>query len=204
MFALASLLAQATHSSRRPNDNRHPCSHRRTDRHVGHRSQALHGWLRRQAHGYRHRAWRVHRLRGHARDRRRHLQSRGSRHRESRLRRHERGEPRRPPALARLLRRRHLPRDDVRLDEHRGDRRRTFAITGDLTLHGVTEEIVLHAEVAGTDVDPFGNERVGIEISGQLSRADYGMKFNQALGSGNMLVGDKVKLALDVSAIKQA
>ncbi len=80
----------------------------------------------------------------------------------------------------------------------------TFAITGDLTLHGVTEEIVLHAEVAGTDVDPFGNERVGIEISGQLSRADYGMKFNQALGSGNMLVGDKVKLALDVSAIKQA
>ena len=45
---------------------------------------------------------------------------------------------------------------------------------------------------------------MGIEISGQLSRADYGMKFNQALGSGNMLVGDKVKLALDVSAIKQA
>jgi polyisoprenoid-binding protein YceI len=79
----------------------------------------------------------------------------------------------------------------------------TFRITGNLTLHGVTKEITLHADVQGTDVDPWGNERVGLEISGQLSRGDYGMKFNQALGSGNMLVGDKVKLALDVSAVKQ-
>ena len=79
----------------------------------------------------------------------------------------------------------------------------TFRVTGNLTLHGVTKEITLHAEVQGTDVDPWGNERVGLEISGQLSRGDYGMKFNQALGSGNMLVGDKVTLALDVSAVKQ-
>ena len=80
----------------------------------------------------------------------------------------------------------------------------TFRITGDLTLHGVTKEVVLHAEVQGTDTDPWGNERVGLEITGQLSRGDYGMTFNQALGSGNLLVSDKVKLALDVSAVKQA
>ena len=80
----------------------------------------------------------------------------------------------------------------------------TFKITGDLTLHGVTNEVVLDAEVQGTDTDPWGNERVGIEITGALSRGEYGMKFNQALGSGNMVVGDKVKLALDVSAVKQA
>jgi polyisoprenoid-binding protein YceI len=79
-----------------------------------------------------------------------------------------------------------------------------FRITGRLTIHGVTNEIVLHAEVQGTDVDPWGNERVGLEVTGQLSRADYGMKFNQALGSGNVLVGDKVKLALDISAVKQS
>jgi polyisoprenoid-binding protein YceI len=79
-----------------------------------------------------------------------------------------------------------------------------FRITGKLTLHGVTNEVVLHADVQGTDVDPWGNERVGLEIIGQLSRGDYGMKFNQALGSGNMLVADKVKLALDISAVKQA
>ena len=79
-----------------------------------------------------------------------------------------------------------------------------YRITGNLTIHGVTNEVVLHADVQGTDTDPYGNERVGLEITGQLSRGDYEMKFNQALGSGNMLVGDKVKLALDVSAIKQA
>jgi polyisoprenoid-binding protein YceI len=79
-----------------------------------------------------------------------------------------------------------------------------FRITGKLTIHGVTNEIVLHADIQGTDIDPWGNERVGLEITGQLSRGDYDMKFNQALGSGNMLVADKVKLALDISAVKQA
>jgi polyisoprenoid-binding protein YceI len=78
-----------------------------------------------------------------------------------------------------------------------------FRITGDLTMHGITREITLHAEVQGTDIDPWGNERVGLEITGQLSRGDWDMKFNQALGSGNMLVSDKVKLALDISAVKQ-
>ncbi len=79
-----------------------------------------------------------------------------------------------------------------------------FRITGKLTIHGVTNDIVLHADLQGTDIDPWGNERVGLEVTGQLSRGDYGMKFNQALGSGNMLVADKVKLALDISAVKQS
>ena len=80
----------------------------------------------------------------------------------------------------------------------------SFRVTGSLTMHGITQEIVLDAEVQGTDTDPWGNERVGLEIIGQLSRGDYGMKFNQALGSGNALVADKIKLALDVSAVRQA
>jgi polyisoprenoid-binding protein YceI len=79
----------------------------------------------------------------------------------------------------------------------------TFRITGDLTLHGVTREIELDAEITGTEEDPWGNERVGLEISGELNRGDYGMTFNQALGSGNVLVSDKVRLALDISAVKQ-
>jgi polyisoprenoid-binding protein YceI len=79
-----------------------------------------------------------------------------------------------------------------------------FRITGKLTIHGVTDDIVLHADLQGTDIDPWGNERVGLEVTGQLSRGDFDMKFNQALGSGNMLVSDKVKLALDISAVKQA
>ena len=78
-----------------------------------------------------------------------------------------------------------------------------FEITGDLTLHGVTREITLRAEVTGTEEDPWGNERVGLEVTGHLNRGDYGMTFNQALGSGNMLVSDRVKLALDISAVRQ-
>ena len=79
-----------------------------------------------------------------------------------------------------------------------------FRITGNLTIHGVTNEVVLHGDVQGTDVDPWGNDRVALEVTGQISRGDYDMKFNQALGSGNMLVADKVKLILDISAVRQA
>ena len=80
----------------------------------------------------------------------------------------------------------------------------TFEIAGELTMRGVTREITLEAEITGTDVDPWGNERVGLEVTGQINRSDWDMKVNQALGSGNMLVSDKVKLALDISAVKQA
>jgi polyisoprenoid-binding protein YceI len=80
----------------------------------------------------------------------------------------------------------------------------TFEVVGELTLHGITRELALTAEIQGSEIDPWGNERVGLEITGQLNRGDFDMKFNQALGSGNMLVSDKVKLNLDISAIRQA
>jgi polyisoprenoid-binding protein YceI len=80
----------------------------------------------------------------------------------------------------------------------------TFEVEGELTMRGVTRPITLKAEVQGTESDPWGNERVGLEITGQLNRGDWGMTFNQALGSGNVLVSDRVKLSLDISAVKQA
>ena len=80
----------------------------------------------------------------------------------------------------------------------------TLRVTGDLTINGITRSEVFHAEIQGTETDPWGNERVGFEVNGQISRGDYGMKFNQVLGSGNSLVGDKVKIALDISAVKSA
>ena len=80
----------------------------------------------------------------------------------------------------------------------------TFEVTGELTMHGVTHPITLKAVLQGADTDPWGGERVGLEITGQLSRSDWGMKFNMALGSGNLLVADTVKLAFDISAVKQA
>jgi polyisoprenoid-binding protein YceI len=78
----------------------------------------------------------------------------------------------------------------------------TFEITGDLTLHGVTKPVTFKAEVAGTEEDPWGNQRVGLEVTGQISRGEYDMKFNQALGSGNLAVSDKVKIEIDISAVK--
>jgi polyisoprenoid-binding protein YceI len=80
----------------------------------------------------------------------------------------------------------------------------TLRITGELTLHGVRREIVLRAVLRGRDIDPFGNERVGLEVTGEISRSDYDMRFNTALRSGALLVADKVKLVLDISAIKQS
>ena len=113
-------------------------------------------------------------------------------------------EARRPPALRRLLRRRAERAHHVRVEAHRPGGR------GHLRDHGRPHAPRRyprdHAEGRGhgTEEDPWGNERVGLEVTGQLNRGDYGMTFNQALGSGNMLVSDRVKLALDISAVKQA
>jgi polyisoprenoid-binding protein YceI len=81
---------------------------------------------------------------------------------------------------------------------------KALRVTGRLTIHGVSNEIVLHAEVGGTELDPWGNERVGLEVTGQLSRGDYGMKLQQTLANGNLVVADRVTLALDLSATKRA
>jgi polyisoprenoid-binding protein YceI len=91
--------------------------------------------------------------------------------------------------------------ESTRIEPVDEDSSRVF---GNLTMHGVTREVKLEVVIAGTDTDPWGNERVGLEIVGVIRRSDFDMKFNQALGSGNMMVGDKVSLALDISAIRQA
>jgi polyisoprenoid-binding protein YceI len=78
----------------------------------------------------------------------------------------------------------------------------TFRVVGDLAMNGVTNEVELLAEVTGSDIGPAGEERIGLEITGQVSRRDYQMRFDAALGSGNAVVADKVKLALDVAVVK--
>jgi polyisoprenoid-binding protein YceI len=77
-----------------------------------------------------------------------------------------------------------------------------FEIEGDFTVHGITRSLKLLATLEGTETDPQGNPRVGLSATAQISRADHDMTFNMALGSGNMLVGDKVKILLDLSAVK--
>jgi polyisoprenoid-binding protein YceI len=74
-------------------------------------------------------------------------------------------------------------------------------VFGNLTMHGVTREVKLELILQGTDTDPWGNDRAGVEVQGCLNRKDFDMQFNQALGSGNLLVGDKVRVSLDISAV---
>ncbi len=85
------------------------------------------------------------------------------------------------------------PLDDDELEIH-----------GNLTIHGVTNPVKFKAEITGTEQDPWGNDRVGLEVSGKIARGEFGMKFNQALGSGNVMVSDNVKIDLDISAVKAA
>jgi len=77
-------------------------------------------------------------------------------------------------------------------------------IDGELTIHGVTRPITLQAEIEGTETDLQGNDRVGLSASAQINRSDYEMRFNAALGSGNVVVSDKVKILVDVSAVRSA
>jgi polyisoprenoid-binding protein YceI len=90
--------------------------------------------------------------------------------------------------------------ESTRIEPIDADSSRVF---GNLTMHGITKEVKLEVVFEGADTDPWGNERVGLEVVGVLKRSDFDMTFNQALGSGNMLVGDKVNVSLDISAVKQ-
>jgi polyisoprenoid-binding protein YceI len=91
--------------------------------------------------------------------------------------------------------------ESTRIEPIDEDSSRVF---GNLTMHGITREVKLEVVFEGADTDPWGNERVGLEVVGVLKRSDFDMKFNQALGSGNMLVGDKVNVSLDISAVRKA
>jgi polyisoprenoid-binding protein YceI len=80
----------------------------------------------------------------------------------------------------------------------------TFELAGDLTIKDVTKPVTIPFEFQGTATDPFGHKRVGFEGSTTISRSDYGITWNAALETGGVLVGDKIVLEFEVSAIKQA
>lgn len=79
-----------------------------------------------------------------------------------------------------------------------------FTLTGHLTLNGVTKPIEIEAEYTGTAVDPYGQTRIGFSGETELNRKDFGLTWNAALETGGVLVSDKVKVFLEVSAVKQA
>ena len=80
----------------------------------------------------------------------------------------------------------------------------TFRVVGDLTIRGTTRPIELEATFEGAATDPWGQERIGLTVRGQLDPSDYGVDWNQELESGGNLVGDRVDFTANISAVKQA
>jgi polyisoprenoid-binding protein YceI len=75
--------------------------------------------------------------------------------------------------------------------------------TGDLTIHGVTRPVVLKVEgPTSEEKDPWGNIRVGASATTRIKRSDFGLTWNAALETGGILVGDELKIELEVSLIK--
>ncbi len=76
-------------------------------------------------------------------------------------------------------------------------------VTGDLTIHGITKEVVLDVEqLSKESKDPWGNLRRGTSASTRISRADFGLTWNKALETGGVVVGDEITITLEIEMIK--
>lgn len=86
-----------------------------------------------------------------------------------------------------------------RIESLGGDRYRVY---GELTIRDVTREVVLESEFSGRAKDPWGNDRVAFTAKASIDRRDFGLKWNQALETGGVVVGERVDIELEVQAVK--
>jgi len=75
---------------------------------------------------------------------------------------------------------------------------------GDLTIRDVTKPVTLRGELVGTGADPWGNERIGIDLATTIDRTEWGLSWNAPVPGGGFLLPDTVKLTASFSAIKKA
>ena len=78
-----------------------------------------------------------------------------------------------------------------------------FTLVGDLTIHGVTREVSLKVTSEGRGKDPWGGERAGFSAHTRIKRSEFGLTWNQVLEAGGFVVGDEVKITVDVELVKQ-
>jgi polyisoprenoid-binding protein YceI len=89
--------------------------------------------------------------------------------------------------------------ESTRIENVEGAR---YRVTGDLTIKDVTREVAFDATVEGAGADPWGNDRVGIACRGVVNRNDFGLTWQQRLATGGLLVGEEVRILLDISAVR--
>jgi polyisoprenoid-binding protein YceI len=79
-----------------------------------------------------------------------------------------------------------------------------YNVTGTLTMHGVSKKVTLPVTLGGEVKDPWGNTRAGFEIETTLDRKAYGIVWNKALDSGGVMLGDDVKVAINLETVKKS
>ncbi len=79
-----------------------------------------------------------------------------------------------------------------------------YQLTGDLTIRDVTKEVVLDVKYGGTITDPYGNVKAGFKITGNINRFDFNLKWNAALESGGLVVGENVEIVGNIELKKES
>ena len=80
-----------------------------------------------------------------------------------------------------------------------------IAVSGPLTLHGITKEVEFEVEGPTPPVkDPWGNTRIGVNATTKIDRREFGLNFNAALETGGVLVGEEVHITLELEFVQAA
>ena len=77
-------------------------------------------------------------------------------------------------------------------------------VTGALTIKGIPRDVALDVEVLGRAKDPWGNERAAFSATTSVDRRDFGLTWNQVLETGGVMVGERIDIAIDIEAVRQA
>ncbi len=87
----------------------------------------------------------------------------------------------------------------TKIEEHGSE----YKIIGDLTIKDVTKPITLNTEFSGLMTDPWGNTKVGLNLTGKINRKDFGLTYNAALETGGVLIGEEVHLHAEIQLVEQ-
>ena len=79
-----------------------------------------------------------------------------------------------------------------------------YKLIGDFTIRDITKTITLETEYTGLAIDPWGNTKIGFEVTGKINRLDYDLKWNALTEAGGAVVSSEIKLALNIQLVKNA